>query len=139
MENLKRKHSVKRDRILELLRSSKEHPTADWIYEKMKKEFPDLSLGTVYRNLRILVEEDRILSIQCGSTFDRFDADLSPHQHLTCEQCGKVLDVHLNLDGSFFRQLEAQTGYRVPAPRVSITGICPECQTRITDSKMIQK
>lgn len=128
MENLKRKHSVKRDRILELLRGSKEHPTADWVYERLKKEYPDLSLGTVYRNLRILAEEGHIFSIRNGSTFDRFDADLSPHQHLTCERCGKVMDIEIDLEDSVLRRLEEQTGFRVSSPRVSIGGICPECQ-----------
>jgi Fur family transcriptional regulator, peroxide stress response regulator len=128
VENLKRKHSVKRDRILELLRGCKEHPTADWVYERLKKEYPDLSLGTVYRNLRILAEEGRIFSIRNGSTFDRFDADLAPHQHLTCECCGRVMDIEIDLDGAVLRRLEAQTGYRVSSPRVSIGGICPECQ-----------
>jgi len=126
-EKQKRKHSVKRDRIMELLKGSKEHPTADWVYERLKKEFPDLSLGTVYRNLRILTEEGHIFSIRNGSTFDRFDADLEPHQHLTCERCGKVMDIEIPLDESVLRQLEEETGYQLSEPQISIFGICPDC------------
>jgi len=131
----KRNHSVKRERILELLRSSCEHPTADWIYERLKKEFPDLSLGTVYRNLRILAEEGQILSLRFGSTFDRFDGDLEPHQHLTCERCGKVHDLQLNLDKDFLQNLEEKTGYKIPVPHLALIGICPDCQRKEENSK----
>lgn len=68
--------SPQRERILELLKHTDIHPTVDWVYSKLKKEFPKLSLGTVYRNLRILVEQGLVQRIPSGSTFDRYDGNM---------------------------------------------------------------
>ena len=71
--------SKQRQKILGLLKATKSHPTASWIYEKLKHEFPSLSLGNVYRNLSILVEQGCIQELKFGSTFDRYDGNVNPH------------------------------------------------------------
>ena len=86
------RQSRQRSRILELLRSTASHPTADWLYEQLKNEFPRLSLGTVYRNLSLLAEQGLVKKIRFGSTFDRFEANIQPHYHLICESCEKIFD-----------------------------------------------
>ncbi|MBN2328609.1 MAG: transcriptional repressor [Candidatus Omnitrophica bacterium] len=131
---MKRNHSIKRDRILELLQTTLEHPTADWIYERLKKEFPDLSLGTVYRNLRILLDEKKIITIRSAAGHDRFDADLSSHQHVVCEKCGKVVDILMNLDKSSLHRLEEKTGFSLASPRISISGLCRDCRLDKSES-----
>jgi len=123
-----RKRSVRRERILELLRGTKEHPTAEWVYEKLKKEYTDVSLGTVYRNLRILVEDGLAQSLQGGKSLDHFDADTSPHHHITCLQCGRVTDAPVTVNEEVFKMIEQITGYQVLLPQISVSGICPDCQ-----------
>ena len=86
------RRSKQRDRLLELLQSTETHPTADWLYDRLKREFPRLSLGTVYRNLSILLEQGLIHKIHFGSTHDRFEARVMPHYHLICEDCHKIFE-----------------------------------------------
>src|SRR5512136_1321888 len=79
--------------ILEVLKNTKSHPTADWVYDKVKKKIPNISLGTVYRNLNILKSQGEILELCYGKGFSRFDGNSSQHYHFTCEHCGRILDV----------------------------------------------
>ena len=95
-----------------------------------KKEFPGLSLGTVYRNLKILAEAGLIHNIPCGNTFDRYDGDLSPHHHVTCERCGVLIDVKLTLDPGEIGRMEKQTGFRINPYPFELTGLCPTCQSK---------
>src|SRR4030042_6815239 len=92
------RHSKQRDRILEILKGTKTHPTANWIYNELKDEFPDLSMGTVYRNLNILNEQGLVKKIDFGSTFDRFEAQLHPHYHFICENCNEIIDLDVPVD-----------------------------------------
>ncbi len=125
--SIKRKNSIRRERILELLRSNHAHPTADWVYDQLKKEFPGLSLGTVYRNLKILEEEGKLQNIHGGSTFDRYDGDLSPHHHIICERCGCVMDLNAAVDDSLFRKAENETGFQLRPSQITLYGLCPKC------------
>ena len=79
--------SRQRDRILEVLRATKSHPTAKWVFDKVRKQFPNLSLGTVYRNLGILVKQGLVSKLDFGSSYDRFEAKTLPHHHFVCEIC----------------------------------------------------
>ena len=90
------RHSRQRDAILNYLRASHIHPTAEEVYEQVRKEMPNISLGTVYRNLSMLRELGQIRTIANGATAERFDGDLSEHQHLVCDSCGQVFDIHLD-------------------------------------------
>ncbi|MFB3787278.1 MAG: Fur family transcriptional regulator [bacterium] len=126
--SIPRKHSIRRERILELLSGTKQHPTAEWVYEQLKREYPGLSLGTVYRNLRILVEEGLAQSIPGGKSTDHFDADIAPHHHVTCDRCGRVSDAPVKVAEELFRKMEQVTGYRIDYPQISVSGLCPDCQ-----------
>ena len=79
---MQHRKSRQRERILLLLRKTASHPTAEWVYMKLKKEIPDLSLGTVYRNLKVLMEQGQIQKLPAGSVFDRFEGNIAPHYHL---------------------------------------------------------
>ena len=87
------KHFRKRDAILACLRSTTEHPSAEWIYAKLKPEFPDLSLGTIYRNLALFKEQGLITSLGTVGGVERFDCNTAPHVHYICSGCGNVLDL----------------------------------------------
>ncbi len=86
--------SKKREAIYDTIRSTDTHPSADWVYEKLKPAYPDLSLATVYRNVRVLEEKGLIVSVSNVNGKERYDARTEPHTHFVCLGCGKVIDVH---------------------------------------------
>jgi len=124
----KYKRSRQRERILELLQSTGCHPTADWIYERLKSEFPTLSMGTVYRNLNILMDQGLIKKIDFGSTFDRFDANIGPHYHFICERCGSIIDLELPVEQSLNERVNRMTPYSVHRHRIEFFGVCDRCR-----------
>ena len=86
------KHSKQRETIKEFLSTRKDHPTADVVYTNVRKSFPNISLGTVYRNLTLLADIGEITRLGVGDGADRFDFDTSPHYHFVCSDCGRVSD-----------------------------------------------
>lgn len=122
------KYSRQRDMIRSYLSSTKEHPTADMVYENVRKEFPNISLGTVYRNLKLLVSEGEAIKIDCGDGCERFDSRVSPHYHFICRNCGRVLDIEMpsiahidTLAGSSFDGV-------IEGHSVYFYGRCGECK-----------
>ena len=123
-----RKNSKKRDAILESIRSTKEHPSAEWVYSQLKPLYPDLSLGTVYRNLAIFREQGDVISVGCFGGQERFDGNVEPHPHFVCEQCNKVIDLDLAFSGlEYFPDVERSVGGTVSGVYVFFTGLCDEC------------
>jgi len=122
------RHSRQRERILELLRSTSSHPTADWLYEKLKKEFPRLSLGTVYRNLALLTDQGAVKKIQFGSTFDRFEARVEPHYHLICDNCKNIIDLEMKpLTDLTEKANRLSKDFAIHSHRVDFYGLCAHC------------
>lgn len=89
------KYSRQRECIQQFLCSRYDHPTAETVYLNVKKEFPNISLGTVYRNLSLLAELGKIQKISTGIGPDRFDGNPAPHYHFFCSQCGSVIDLEM--------------------------------------------
>ncbi|NLM69292.1 MAG: transcriptional repressor [Firmicutes bacterium] len=116
-----------REVILSVLRSTKCHPTADWIYQEVRKELPNVSLGTIYRNLKALTEMGEILELSYGSTYSRFDGNPDNHYHFVCEECGKVYDVDIPVNNEIDTQLEDKYGVKVNLHRLEFYGTCREC------------
>ena len=122
-----RKYSKKRAAILEALRSTDEHPSAEMLYARLKSDFPDLSLGTVYRNLAMFVADGDAVSVGTVAGQERYDADTAPHAHFICSCCGRVLDVcSPNLAGIDL-QVEQEVGGVVTSRSLSFTGKCAGC------------
>lgn len=90
------KYSRQRESIKEYLAHTKEHPTADTVYQNLRTIYPNISLGTVYRNLNLLSEQGEILKLSCGDGRDRFDATITPHYHFLCRECNGVYDLEMN-------------------------------------------
>ena len=123
--------SKQRNLILEVLRQTTSHPTAKWIYDRARTQFPGLSFGTVYRNLALLVKQGLVNRLDFGSSFDRFDARIAQHHHFVCEKCGLVSDVDLPVDDSLTRRLRKATGLDVNRHEIRLYGLCEKCKPRI--------
>ncbi len=119
--------SRQRDRILDVLRQTRSHPTAKWIYDKVRKQYPDLSLGTVYRNLGLLVKQGLVNKLDFGSMYDRFEVKTVPHHHFICERCGSVTDLDLPIDNSLTRKLKSATGLKASRHEIRLYGVCEKC------------
>lgn len=87
------KRSKQKEAILNVLRSTKVHPTADWVYEEVRKTIPNISLGTVYRNLSKLSDESVIVKLGLGTGIEHFDGNPIPHYHVMCTDCGAIDDI----------------------------------------------
>jgi Fur family peroxide stress response transcriptional regulator len=122
------KHSRQRESIKNFLMTRYDHPTADTVYNNIREEFPNISLGTVYRNLSLLADIGEIQKISTGVGPDRFDANTSPHYHFICRNCGAVLDLnvsgldHINILAAqnFDGVIEGHTAF--------FYGMCPDCK-----------
>lgn len=123
------RRSRKRDAILERMRSTKCHPTADWLYQELKPEWPDLSLGTVYRNLNQLCEEGCAIRVGTVDGQEHFDACTAPHAHFFCEKCGRVLDLPDSPPGKgYLERVRKDFGYRVDRWELKLHGLCADCR-----------
>ena len=123
-----RKHSHKRDAILACLRSTKSHPTAEWIYQQLKPAIPDLSLGTVYRNLALFKEEGLICSVGIIDGLEHFDATVRPHAHFVCTKCGRITDLaQIDLPFDLQQQVTAAEGVQIHSYQLQFSGICADC------------
>ncbi len=124
-----RNYSRQRELIKEFLMGRKDHPTADTIYKNVRLSFPNISLGTVYRNLTLLAEDGEINRLSLGDGIDHFDADTSPHCHFMCRKCGGVLDVNLSLKSmeSITHAAAAHFEGQIAGHRTCFYGLCPQC------------
>lgn len=87
------RYSRQRNLILDIVRCTDTHPTADWIYQKAKQEMPSIGIATVYRDLSSLVDSGEIKKISISGSVDRFDRDTSEHSHMECTECGALIDL----------------------------------------------
>lgn len=114
--------------ILEELRGTTSHPTADEIYAMVRAKLPHISLGTVYRNLELLAETDQVLKLEYAGFQKRFDGNVNPHAHVRCERCGKVADVMGNVPAVGVPAELDVPGFKINSARVEFFGICKACQ-----------
>jgi Fur family transcriptional regulator, peroxide stress response regulator len=134
--NLVIRQSRQRARILELLQQTDVHPTADWLYDRLKKEFPQLSLGTVYRNLAFLIDQGLVKKIYFGSTFDRFEANISPHYHLICEECGAIIDLTMTITEDINQKAGKLTNFTIKHHKIEFFGTCANCPKAVDDASI---
>ena len=122
------RYSKKREAILAAIQGTSCHPSAEWIYQQLKPSHPDLSLGTVYRNLIFFQERGDIRSVGVIQGQERFDAVVTPHSHFVCEYCGAVIDLpHLTLDSEMDHAVSQQYGLMVYRHELTLHGLCPDC------------
>jgi Fur family transcriptional regulator, peroxide stress response regulator len=92
------RRSIQRDTILRVVKNTTSHPGADWVYDEVRKEIPNISLGTVYRNLRSLAQAGEIRELDIPGSASRFDGSTTKHHHLICEKCGSIFDLDEDID-----------------------------------------
>lgn len=123
------RYSYKREAILDCLRSTKSHPSADWVFSRLKPAIPDLSLGTVYRNLSRFKEQGVIMSVGVVNGLERFDANTLPHIHFVCEQCSSVIDLDsLEMPHEILDSAQAETGAQICTCEINFRGVCKDCR-----------
>ncbi len=118
------RYSKQREALLQLLRSTKTHPDAESLYLNLKTDHPNISLGTVYRNLKQLAEMGEILEFNVGAV-SHFDGDTSLHYHLVCEDCKKIYDIQKEDVSVTVKNGE---GFWVSGVDLLLNGLCPNCQ-----------
>ena len=125
------RYSKKREAILEAIRSTKCHPSADWVYQTLKPEHPDLSLGTVYRNLEFFRQHGTIQSVGVVHGQERFDANTATHTHFVCGGCGDVIDLDdIRLDEGLDREVCEKYGLAVQRYELTFHGLCQCCMAK---------
>lgn len=138
----RRHRSRQRDRILAWLQSTDSHPTAAQVHAGLVLDMPALSLGTVYRNLDILVAEGMVDEVACAGGVARYDANLDAHHHFNCERCGEIVDVDIPMPRGLSKGLEGRHGLRARRVSISFFGLCGQCEvpgTRIQRSSTMQR
>ena len=128
------KHSKQRDSILEFLAARKDHPTADVVYMNVREQLPNISLGTVYRNLTLLSDLGEILRLRVGDGTDHFDADTSEHYHFVCTECGSVIDLDMDSIDSIMETAGERFDGRIRGHVTYFYGSCPACTRVATES-----
>lgn len=127
LEDTSLRMTKQRQVILEELRAVTSHPTADEMYDMVRRRLPNVSLGTVYRNLEILAESGVVQKIDIGGTKKRFDGNVGGHHHLRCVECGRVDDAHFDTGVDLEAMAGTITDYTILRHRLEFIGICPAC------------
>ena len=116
-----------RHAVLEYLLTSLSHPTADEIYKALEGKFPNMSVATVYNNLRILREIGLIRELTYGDDSSRFDSNMKDHYHIICDDCGKIVDFHYPTLDEIESLAEKVSGFKISHHRMELYGKCEEC------------
>ncbi len=121
------KYSRQREAIKEYLTQTKDHPTADTVYMNIRNQLPNISLGTVYRNLNLLAELGDIIKIDCQDGSVRFDGDTKPHYHFVCKECGRIADIKMESIDHINVIANALFGGKIEGHVTYFYGKCAEC------------
>lgn len=122
--------TTQRQVILEELSKVKTHPTANELYDMVRKRLPHIGLGTVYRNLELMADCGMILKVEVGGTQKRFDATTDDHYHIRCSACGRVDDIDMPVIEDFAARASTASPYLILGHHVEFTGICEDCQKK---------
>jgi Fur family peroxide stress response transcriptional regulator len=127
---MNRRTTKQREAILKILSNTRSHPTADQIYGEVRKEIPNISKGTVYRNLQVLREDGSISELNLNGTLSRFEVKKESHYHFRCEKCGRVFDLDEPVDRELDEKISKKTGFRVSHHQTEFRGLCKDCQQK---------
>jgi Fur family transcriptional regulator, peroxide stress response regulator len=122
--------SLQRDTILRVVRNTTVHPGADWVYEQVRKEIPSVSMGTVYRNLKLLAQAGEIKELDIPGSLSRFDGNISNHYHIRCEKCRRIFDLDEEIKITIERGIAGKSGFKIKRHYLEFIGVCSECQVQ---------
>jgi Fur family ferric uptake transcriptional regulator len=125
------KLTKQRKAILDELKSTKSHPTANEVYERVRKRIPNISLGTVYRNLELLARSGMITKLELSGTKKRFDGFTETHYHVQCVRCGRVDDLPMDPVSSLDESVSKLVDYEIFSHRLEFLGLCPRCRRQV--------
>lgn len=133
-ETTTKRFTKQRQAILETLKETCIHPDANWVYSKVSKKIPNISLGTVYRNLNILTSENLVRELTFQSGLSRYDATIEPHHHIMCTICSKIEDIDMQTNCDIKAKLQEKMlgnlNYSDITCEILFKGICSECQKK---------
>jgi Fur family peroxide stress response transcriptional regulator len=121
------RNTRQRAAILTVLRETESHPTADWIFQEVRKALPQISLGTVYRTLEMLAQEGVVRELDFGPRKRHYDGSPGKHAHVVCLACGRIADVDAPLSPELSRSVSETTGFQIMEQRTEWYGYCPDC------------
>lgn len=125
--NSSQRNTRQKEIILEELKGVKTHPTADNLYQKVRRRLPGIGLATVYRNLEKMAKAGTIRRLDFGGSQRRYDGDIESHHHITCIKCGKVDDLSLQRVDDIERVAQENTDYKITGHGFVFFGVCPHC------------
>lgn len=123
------KYSKQRDALLTILKNTTSHPTADTLYTELREEIPNISLGTVYRNLAQLSRNNEILAIETRAGKIHFDGNPEMHYHFVCDKCGRMYDVDIPYHKEIDNEASEKTGGDIESHDLIFYGICADCKS----------
>lgn len=116
-----------RQAVLQVIRESEEHLTANEVFEDARRLLPGISFATVYNSLRYLKNEGLIGEIQFGLDANRYDRKLTQHDHAICNKCGKIVDLELALPVGLFQEAAERSNFEAESIELTLRGLCPKC------------
>ena len=126
----------KRNAILNYLRSVTNHPSAETVFTELKQEIPDLSMGTVYRNLNLFKQQGLAMSVATVKGVERFDGNTDPHVHFICSECDAVIDLmEMDVPDSLRQVAQSCSGGQITDCQLTFTGLCKNCVEKINTKK----
>ncbi len=124
------RETEQRNLVLRILEMTEGHPTAQAVFEKARHEMPAISLGTVYRNLRLLVKQGTLIESKFGKMPARFEVRKQRHYHICCVDCGRLEDLAFPYQSGLDRRIERLARYQLQEHRMEFYGVCPQCQAK---------
>lgn len=135
-----KRNTIQRQLVIAAVHKHGHHPTAEEIYDMITEDYPDISKGTVYRNLASLLESGVLSKVPVSGGADRYDHILSKHYHVHCSNCGEIVDLRqIPYDYNLDKQVEETSGYILESHDIVFSGICPKCQAAAANEKVDHK
>ena len=129
-----KKHFRKRDAILQYLQSVTDHPSAERVFTQLKPEIPDLSMGTVYRNLNLFKQQGQAVIVATVKGIERFDGNTDPHVHFICQECDAIIDLmDMEIPEQLKNTAERSSGGQVSECQLCFTGLCEDCLQKLRE------
>lgn len=123
-----RRFSKQRQIIYDTIKNNPVHPSADVIYNMLKEEYPELSLGTVYRNLNVLTDMGLIVKISAGLDCEHYDGNTDRHYHLVCDKCHRLFDVYIPYQEDIVESAQKNSKHEIHTHELIFTGVCENCK-----------